>query len=89
MTRSEIGAGVLPERMLPKLAILPTLAALRSGRHVYCEKPLAHTVHEVRALMAAARKHGVVTQLGNQGHSFDTIRKTCEWRQTPKFSRRL
>src|SRR5258708_34742103 len=29
--------------------------------------------------MAAAKKYGVITQLGNQGHSTDTIRKTCEW----------
>lgn len=55
------------------------MEAIKRGKHVYCEKPLAHTVHEVRALMAAARKHKVVTQLGNQGHSYDTIRQMCEW----------
>jgi predicted dehydrogenase len=55
------------------------LAAIRRGKHVYCEKPLAHSVHEVRALMQAAREHKVVTQLGNQGHSFGTIRDFCEW----------
>ena len=55
------------------------MAAIRRGKHVYCEKPLAHSVHEVRALMKAAREHKVVTQLGNQGHSFDTIRDLCEW----------
>ncbi len=55
------------------------MEAMKRGKHVYCEKPLAHSVHEVRALMAAARKHGVVTQLGNQGHSSDTIRRLCEW----------
>ncbi len=55
------------------------LEAMKRGKHVYCEKPLAHSVHEVRTLMAAARKYGVVTQLGNQGHSFDTIRQLCEW----------
>lgn len=56
-----------------------TMEAIKRGKHVYCEKPLTHTVHEVRAIMAAARKHKVVTQLGNQGHSFNTIRKLCEW----------
>lgn len=55
------------------------MAAIRRGKHVYCEKPLAHSVHEVRALMAAAKEHNVVTQLGNQGHSFDSIRDFCEW----------
>ena len=55
------------------------IEAMKRGKHVYCEKPLAHTVHEVRAVMAAARKYKVVTQLGNQGHSFGTIRKLCEW----------
>lgn len=55
------------------------MAAIRRGKHVYCEKPLAHSVHEVRALMRAAREHKVVTQLGNQGHSFGTIRDFCEW----------
>jgi len=55
------------------------MEAIRRGMHVYCEKPLAHSVHEVRALMAEARKHRVVTQLGNQGHSSDSIRRLCEW----------
>ncbi|MEJ2705726.1 MAG: Gfo/Idh/MocA family oxidoreductase, partial [Sedimentisphaerales bacterium] len=52
---------------------------IKRGKHVYCEKPLAHSVGEVRALMEAAHRHNVVTQLGNQGHSFDTIRMFCEW----------
>jgi len=56
-----------------------SLAAMRRGKHVYCEKPLAHTVGEVRAMMQAAREHKVVTQLGNQGHSFESIRQFCEW----------
>ncbi len=55
------------------------MAAIKRGKHVYCEKPLAHNVFEVRALMKAAREHGVVTQLGNQGHSSDSIRTFCEW----------
>lgn len=55
------------------------MAAIKRGKHVYCEKPLAHSVAEVRALMKAAQEYKVVTQLGNQGHSFDTIRTFCEW----------
>jgi len=55
------------------------MAAIRRGKHVYCEKPLAHSIHEVRQLMKAARENRVVTQLGNQGHSFEEIRRFCEW----------
>ncbi len=55
------------------------MAAIKRGKHVYCEKPLAHSVGEVRALMTAAREYKVVTQLGNQGHSYDMIRVFCEW----------
>jgi len=55
------------------------MAAIRRRKHVYCEKPLAHSVHEVDELIKAARKYDVVTQLGNQGHSFNTIRIFCEW----------
>ena len=55
------------------------MEAMRRGKHVYCEKPLTHTIHEARALMTAAHKYKVVTQLGNQGHSSDTIRRVCEW----------
>jgi predicted dehydrogenase len=55
------------------------MAAIKRGKHVYCEKPLAHSIHEVRELMRAASEHKVVTQLGNQGHSYDSIRNFCEW----------
>ena len=56
------------------------MAAIRRDKHVYCQKPLAHSIGEIRALMKAAREHPkVVTQLGNQGHSFDSIRDFCEW----------
>jgi predicted dehydrogenase len=58
---------------------LIALEAMRRGKHVYCEKPLAHSVDEIRKLVAASREHKVVTQLGNQGHSSDTIRRLCEW----------
>ena len=55
------------------------MAAIERGKHVYCEKPLAHSVYEVRALTEAARKRGVQTQMGNQGHSSEDIRLCCEW----------
>jgi predicted dehydrogenase len=55
------------------------LNAIRRKKHVYVEKPLAHTIEEVRVLRKEALKHKIITQLGNQGHSYDDIRKTCEW----------
>lgn len=55
------------------------MAAIKRKKHVYCEKPLAHSVWEVRALMKAAAEHGVITQLGNQGHSSAAIRLFREW----------
>lgn len=55
------------------------IAAMRRGKHVYCEKPLAHSVAEVRAMRAVAAQTKVVTQVGNQGHSSDSIRSLCEW----------
>jgi predicted dehydrogenase len=58
-----------------------SMAAIQHGKHVYCEKPLAHSVGEIRALMKAAREKNVVTQLGNQGHSFGSIRDFVEWVQ--------
>jgi len=43
-----------------------TMTALRTGKHVYCQKPLCHNVAEVRAVTHAAKESGVVTQLGTQ-----------------------
>jgi predicted dehydrogenase len=55
------------------------LNAMRQGKHVYCEKPLTHNVNEARLVAKVAKETGVATQLGNQGHSNDGIRSTCEW----------
>lgn len=44
------------------------LEAMRQGKHVYVQKPLAHSFEECEMLMASAHKYGVVTQMGNQGH---------------------
>jgi predicted dehydrogenase len=56
-----------------------SLAALRAGKHVYCEKPLTHNIAEARLVAEVARKTGLATQMGNQGHSTEGIRQTCEW----------
>lgn len=55
------------------------MEAVRRGLNVYCQKPLCHSIHEARALTIAARKAGVVTQMGNQGRSFETMRLLKEW----------
>ena len=56
-----------------------SMAAIKRGKHVYCEKPLTHTVHEARALAAAAREQKVATQMGNQGMAFEGNRLMTEW----------
>lgn len=48
---------------------LPTIVAMRMGKHVYCQKPLTHTVWEARQLRLQAAKSKVRTQMGNQIHS--------------------
>ncbi|HWH72061.1 MAG TPA: Gfo/Idh/MocA family oxidoreductase [Candidatus Sulfotelmatobacter sp.] len=55
------------------------MAVMKRGKNLYCEKPLAHSVGEIRTLMKAAREHKVMTQLGNQGHSFPTIHTFRSW----------
>lgn len=55
------------------------MAAIQAGKHVYCQKPLTHTVYESRKLAEAARAAGVCTQMGIQGHSDQGARKICEW----------
>lgn len=59
-----------------------TLPAIRLGKHVYCEKPLAHCVHEARTVAEAAAKHKVVTQMGTQIHATDNYRRVVELIQT-------
>ena len=54
------------------------LMAMGRGLHVYCQKPLTYTVQESRMLKAAAASSGVVTQMGNQGHSGDDGRRVVE-----------
>ena len=56
-----------------------TMAAIRAGKHVYCQKPLTHDVYEARMLTEALRESKVTTQMGIQGHSGADIRQTCEW----------
>ena len=52
--------------------------AMRMGKHVYCEKPLTHDIHEARTLRALARQHKVATQMGNQGTASRAFRRGVE-----------
>jgi len=56
-----------------------SMAAIRAGKHVYCQKPLTCDVYEARMLAKAAKEAKVATQMGIQGHSGEGIRLTCEW----------
>lgn len=53
-------------------------AAIRAGKHVFCEKPLTRTVHESRALRELARRHKVATSMGNQGTAAGPFRRALE-----------
>jgi predicted dehydrogenase len=55
-----------------------SMEAIRRGKHVYCEKPLTHSVWEARQLAVAARKAKLATQMGNQGQASEQTRQLCE-----------
>jgi predicted dehydrogenase len=56
-----------------------SIAAMRAGKHVYCQKPLTHDVHESRRMAQVATECKVATQMGIQGHSMEGIRLVTEW----------
>lgn len=53
--------------------------AMNAGKHVFVEKPMAKTIYETRFLRDLAKKTGVVTQMGNQGHNIEGTYQTVEW----------
>jgi predicted dehydrogenase len=55
-----------------------SIMAMKLGKHVYCQKPLTHTVYESRQMREVAKKAGVCTQLGNQGSAEDGVRRAVE-----------
>jgi predicted dehydrogenase len=52
--------------------------AIKMGKHVYCQKPLTHDVHEARVLRDLTKQHKVATQMGNQGSASDSLRRAVE-----------
>lgn len=55
------------------------MAAMQLKKHVYVEKPLAHNIWQLRTLKKAAKHYGIVSQMGNQGHTTNGIRLIKEW----------
>lgn len=55
-----------------------SVAAMKLGKHVYCEKPLAHSIWEAREMARVAREKNVQTQMGTQGHAFEGTRRAVE-----------
>jgi len=56
-----------------------SMRAIKMGKHVYCEKPLTHSVWEARQVAQAAREYKVATQMGNQGQASEETRRLCEF----------
>jgi len=57
---------------------VPSILAMRAGKHVYCQKPLTHDVYEAHLMRAEAKKNKVCTQMGNQGTAANGLRKAVE-----------
>jgi len=57
----------------------PAMIAMKLGKGVYVEKPMAHSIEQCRALAAASRQYKVPTQMGNQGHCGEGYRRLCEY----------
>ncbi len=55
-----------------------SLTAMAMGKHVYCQKPLTYTIHEARLMTKAAEYYKVKTQMGNQAHAGEPIRRAVE-----------
>lgn len=55
-----------------------SIAAMKAGKHVHCQKPLTHSVYEARMMGQVAREMGVATQMGNQGQASEQARLLCE-----------
>ena len=62
-----------------------TMAAMERGKHVFTQKPLTHDIWQGRTLRKAMHKYGVVTNMGNQGHTYNGIRILREWYEADVF----
>ncbi len=64
-----------------------SLPAMELGKHIYCEKPLASSIHDARRMAETAARTGVVTQMGNQVHAADHLRRVVELLQAGVLGR--
>jgi Oxidoreductase family, NAD-binding Rossmann fold len=64
------------------LHAIAAATAMRMGKHVYCQKPLTHSIYEARLLRKLAKQYKVATQMGNQGSAEDGLRRAVEIIQT-------
>jgi hypothetical protein len=55
-----------------------SIQAMKLGKHVYCQKPLVHSVYEARMMRKVAAEHKVATQMGNQGSAENGLRRAVE-----------
>lgn len=62
-----------------------TLDVMQRGKHVCTQKPLTHNIWQARTLVKAQEEYGVITNMGNQGHTYDGIRQMREWYEAGVF----
>lgn len=62
-----------------------TIACMERGKHVFTQKPLTHNIWQARTLRKAMHKYNVITNMGNQGHTFGGIRRLREWYEADVF----
>lgn len=56
-----------------------SVAAMKKGKHVFCQKPLTHTIYEARRMAEVARETGVATQIAVANQASEDTRRLCEW----------
>lgn len=81
MLDAETGIDAVTVGTTDNLHAVAAMAAIKKGKHVYCQKPLTHDIYEARMLTEAARKAKVATQMGNQGHAQEGNKLIYEWLQ--------
>jgi len=61
------------------LHAMVSVTAMKKGKHVFCQKPLTHTIYEARRMADVARETGVATQIAVGNQASEATRELCEW----------